>query len=261
MAIKYVLLLVVAAIPGVLQTPTALQRQFEVVSIKRNNSGSRALNFGSSPGRFNGRNLTLRMLITYAYKIQDFQLTGGPAWINNDRYDIEAKASDSATSDEINGSMLQRMLEDRFMLSVRREIQDRPVYVLNVAKTGSRLKSGQCIAPDPNAPASRRPEVCGFTVMDTNMIRATHVDMSRFIPMLTVWVQRTIVDRTGFTGTFDVDLKWNPNETAVANVAPTADAAPSIFTALEEQLGLKLESARGPVEVLVIDRAEKPTEN
>jgi uncharacterized protein (TIGR03435 family) len=90
------------------------------------------------------------------------------------------------------------------------------------------------------------------------MIKATQIDMERFIPMLTFWVKRTVVDKTGFKGTFDVDLKWNPDE-ATAN--PTADTAPSIFTALQEQLGLKLESAKGPVEVLVIDSVSKPSEN
>ena len=94
--------------------------------------------------------------------------------------------------------------------------------------------------------------------MDNNMIRATHIDMDRFVPMLTFWVRRTVVDKTGFKGTFDVDLKWNPDEAAAT---PGTDTAPSIFTAIQEQLGLKLESSKGPVEVLVIDSVHRPSEN
>src|SRR5262249_44349223 len=141
---------------------------------------------------------------------------------------------------------------------IRREVRELSIYELTVAKGGSKLKAGACNTRDPNSPPSRQPTDCGFSVMDNNMIRATQIDMERFMPMLTFWVKRTVVDKTGFNGTFDVDLKWNPDE-ATAN--PTADTAPSIFTALQEQLGLKLESARGPVEVLVIDSVQKPSEN
>jgi uncharacterized protein (TIGR03435 family) len=97
--------------------------------------------------------------------------------------------------------------------------------------------------------------------MDNNMIRAKQIDMARFIPMLTVWVKRMVIDRTGFLGTFDVDLKWNPDETAADVTAAPSSDSPSIFTALQEQLGLKLDSAKGPVEVLVIDHADRPSEN
>jgi uncharacterized protein (TIGR03435 family) len=202
------------------------------------------------------------MLISVAYKVQDFQVVGAPGWVNSDRYDIEAKASDAAASQGtaiIQGAMLQSLLEDRFKLIVRRETRELSVYELTVAKSGSKLKAGACTPRDPNSPPSRqRPTDCGFSVMDNNMIKATQIDMERFMPMLTFWVKRTVVDKTGFKGTFDVDLKWNPDE-ATAN--PTTDTAPSIFTALQEQLGLKLESAKGPVEVLVIDSVSKPSEN
>ena len=154
--------------------------------------------------------------------------------------------------------MLQSLLEDRFKLIVRRETRELPVYELTVAKGGAKLRAGACNTRDPNSPPSRqRPSDCGFSVMDNNTIKATQIDMERFIPMLTFWVRRTVLDRTGFKGTFDVDLKWNPDE---ATATPTADTAPSIFTAIQE-LGLKLESARGPVEVLVIDSVQRPSEN
>jgi len=235
---------------------------FEVASIKRNNGASRAISCCGGPGRLAGTNVTLGMLINIAYKVQDFQVVGAPGWVNSDRYDIEAKASDAAAqrgTGIIQGAMLQSLLEDRFKLVVRHETKELPIYELTVGKSGSKLKAGACTPRDPNSPPPRqRPTDCGFSLMDNNMIRATQIDMERFIPMLTFWVKRTVVDKTGFKGTFDVDLKWNPDE-ATAN--PTADTAPSIFTALQEQLGLKLESAKGPVEVLVIDSVQKPSEN
>ena len=236
--------------------------KFEVASVKRNNSGSRASSCCAGPGRLVGTNVTPGMLITVAYKVQDFQVVGAPAWVNSDRYDIEAKADDSVASQgnsNTTGPMLQSLLEDRFKLVVRRETRELPIYELTVAKSGSKLKAEGCNTRDPNSPPSRqRPSDCGFSVMDNNMIRATHIDMDRFVPMLTFWVRRTVVDKTGFKGTFDVDLKWNPDEAAAT---PGTDTAPSIFTAIQEQLGLKLESSKGPVEVLVIDSVHRPSEN
>jgi len=257
---RNLLQLAIIAIPVFSQTPAAAQRQVEVASIKRNDGGSRSMGFASPPGRFIAKNVTLKMLITHAYNVQDFEVTGGPGWMNSDRYDVEAKAEDRVNGDEIHGSMLQRLLEDRFKLSVRRDTRQLPVFVLIVAKSGSKLKSGNCVA-SPDRPT--RPDFCGFSVMADNMVKATQIDMARFIPMLTFWVRRTIIDKTGITETFDVDLKWNPDELTAGNVAGAspADIGPSIFTALEEHLGLKLESAKGPVQVLVIDRAERPSEN
>jgi uncharacterized protein (TIGR03435 family) len=256
------LVLGMAVMPAVSQMP-AQKPAFEVASIKRNNSGSRASDCCGGPGRLVGRNVTLGMLITVAYQVQDFQVSGGPSWMNSDRYDIEAKASEDSPARQqtqmVQGPMLQRLLEDRFKLAVRREIKELPIYELTVAKSGSKLKAGGCITPDLKAlPSGKKPSDCGFSVMDNNLIRATQIDMARFIPMLTSWVKRTVIDKTGITSTFDVDLKWNPNE---ATATPSADTAPSIFTALTEQLGLKLESSKGPVEVLVIDSVSKPTEN
>ena len=253
------------AIPILSQGPSAAQQRFEVASIKQNDSGSRASNCCGSRGRLVGTNITLEMLISTAYKVYDFQVAGGPGWVNTDRYDIEAKPPDDSPGNEnqdiLLGPMLQRLLEERFKLTVRRETREMPVFALTVAKGGSKLKSEKCTAPDPNT-RQRSADVCGFSVMDNQLIRATQIDMPRFISMLTFWVRRPIMDKTGFNGTFDVDLRWNPNEAAAADATrPPADAGPSIFTALEEQLGLKLESTRGPVEVLVIDRVERPTQN
>jgi uncharacterized protein (TIGR03435 family) len=256
-----VLGMVVIAV-AVMAAAQSSRPQFEVASVKRNYSGSRASNCCGGAGRLVGTNVTLGMLINTAYKVQDFQVTGAPAWVNSDRYDIQATADEKTASlgtAILQGPMLQSLLEDRFKLVVRREMRELPVYELTVAKGGSKLKAGACSIRDPNSPPrSQRPSDCGFSVMDNNMIRATQIDMARFVPMLTFWVRRTVINKTGFTGTFDVDLKWNPDEAAGA---PSPDTAPSIFTAIQEQLGLKLERSKGPVEVLVIDSVSKPTEN
>src|SRR5213083_2794819 len=132
-----------AVVPAASQT-SARKPAFEVASVKRNNSGSRALTFGASPGRFTAQNVMLRMLIKDAYDVQDFQVSGGPDWINSDRYDIEAKAQDRASSQQIEGPMLQSLLEDRFKLVVHREMKELPVYEMTVAKGGAKLKSGSC---------------------------------------------------------------------------------------------------------------------
>ena len=250
-----------AIAPMVVAQTATRKPAFEVASIKRNTGASRAISCCGGPGRLVGTNVTLGMLITTAYKVQDFQVLGAPGWVNSDRYDIEAKVSDAAASQGtgiVQGPMLQSLLEDRFKLVIRREIRELPIYELTVAKGGAKLRAGACNTREPNSPPSRqRPSDCGFSVMDNNTIKATQIDMERFIPMLTFWVKRTVLDRTGFKGTFDVDLKWNPDDAAAT---PTADTAPSIFTAIQE-LGLKLESAKGPVEVLVVDSVQKSSEN
>ena len=149
-----------------------------------------------------GANVTLGMLIAVAYNVQGFQVVGAPSWLDSDRYNIEARAGDTTAGQEtamVQGQMLQSLLEDRFKLVVRRETRELPIYELTVAKNGSRLKAGACSTRDPNSPPSRqRSSDCGFSVMNDNMIRATQIDMDRFVPMLTFWVRRTVVDKTGF---------------------------------------------------------------
>jgi uncharacterized protein (TIGR03435 family) len=232
--------------------------------VKRNNSGSRAVSCCGGPGRLVGTNVTLGMLIRVAYNVHDFQISGGPPWIESVRYDVEGKTDDAAGRQQtaiVQGPMLQRLLEDRFSLAVRHEIRELPVYELTIAKSGSKLKAGNCIARDLNVQppsAGRTPDYCGFLVTDNNMMKATQIDMVHFTDLLSLWVKRTVIDKTGITNRFDVDLRWNPDESAAA---PSADPFPSIFTALQDQLGLKLESGRGPVEVLVIDSVSKPSEN
>jgi uncharacterized protein (TIGR03435 family) len=165
--------------------------QFEVVSIKVNHSGSRAMSCCGGPGRLAGTNVTLGRLIRVAYNVQDFQVIGGPAWMESDRFDIEAKAADDSPGKQqtaiVQGPMLQSLLEDRFKLVVHHETRELPVYDLTVAKSGAKLKTATCITRDPNAPpaAGQRPSAfCGYLMMDNNLIRAIQIDMVHFTDVL-----------------------------------------------------------------------------
>lgn len=254
---------------GVLNAP-AIQAQssataatkFEVASIKLNTSGSGRFSFGTSPGgKLHIENTSAATIIQNAYGIQSFQLSGGPAWLQSDRYDVEAKAQGNPSSDQMN-SMLQALLEDRFKLKVHRTTKELPTYELTVAKGGSKLrpsKDGSCVESDPSNPQRRASDVvCGSVRATRNRsaaeVDAVKINMARLTANLTVYLQRTVIDKTGITGTFDAHLKWSPDEAGDAALA-------SIFTALQEQLGLRLESGKGPVEVIIIDHVERPSAN
>jgi uncharacterized protein (TIGR03435 family) len=271
------------------QSPTA-RPQFEVASIKLNTSGLPGGLFGSkSPGTFNVVNLTLREIIAAAWRINSFQLTGGPGWIGSAHYDITAKPKVGRTpgplpplktqADEM-ALMAQSLLEDRFQLKVHRETKELPVYALTVAKGGPKVHEGACTTYDPNnpparpAPGEKRPDFCGNISMGGNgpnrTIDGFGITMAEFaakeLPFLT---GRVVIDKTGLAGKFNLHLELsadevpNPGEPGDRERAAAAadSTGPSLFTALEEQLGLKLESTKGPVEVLVIDHLEKPSEN
>jgi uncharacterized protein (TIGR03435 family) len=256
------LMFATAVLPAASQTP-AQKPKFEVESVKLNNSGSRAISFLPSAGRFNAQNVTLSMLINRAYKVEDFQVVGAPGWVSSEHYDIDARADATATAQDINGPMLQVLLEERFKLAIHRETKEFPVYLLTVAKNGLKLTEGQCLTLEPNSrpqPGQRQSAFCGYMGMGDNNLRATGIRMEHLVNALTNILRRTVIDKTGFSGNFDVAIRWR-EETTAATPAAGPDAAPSIFTALEEQLSLKLESARGPVEVLVIDSVSKPSEN
>lgn len=259
---------------------------FEVASVKPNTSGDdRRRGVGLPPGgRFIVTNLPLRAVIRFAYDIQDFQLSGGPAWLNSAPYDIEAKAAPAQINangqvpTETMRAMVRALLTDRFKLSARRERRQLAVYALVVARNDKRLgphlqpASVDCEAlaqsgQRPAAPAPAVGPVCG------GQLRPGHITLngfglSRLAMNLSTWVDRVVLERTGLIGTFNVDLEWTPEQRpqfdsigapARPIEIPTERSGPSIFTAVEEQLGLKLESTQGPVEVLVIDHVETPT--
>jgi len=263
--------------------------RFEVASIKPNtNPGPGVITGIIRPlpgGRLSANAVLPRFIIQFAYAIRPYQISGGPDWINSAHYDIEAKAEGNATPQQIR-LMTQSLLEDRFKLKAHRETRELPVYDLTVSRSGLKLlppKEGSCVTPDPNgpplvpAPGQAPTPVCGAAVVTITpsgaRILGGKVSMASLILTLSNMLGRTVIDKTGFSGAFDVDLQFAPDQAlavlpppgppgAPGATAPAADpAGPSIFTAIQEQLGLKLDSGKGPVEVLVIDSVEKPTEN
>ena len=223
---------------------------FDVADIKP----SVGLRNGSSTqpfpgGRLHVENQPVRSLIRTAYRVQDFQISGGPAWINADRYDIEAKAEGNAPLPQVVGPMLQSLLADRFGLVIHRETRELPMYFLVAAKSGLKLE------------ASKEPS--GTIAVGPRMLEAKGVSMQEFAGSLSGIMERTVVDKTGFNQPFDAHLEF-ALEHGMLNGSTSLPPDPgraSISTVLQEQLGVRLQSAKGPVEVLVIDRIEKPGAN
>jgi uncharacterized protein (TIGR03435 family) len=264
------------------QTQSSSTRsEFEVASVKQAaNADGRSL-LQAVPGRLLMTNLALRRLILIGYDVQDYQLVGGPPWIDSEHYDIQAKADDNATVHQMQGPMLRALLEERFQLTIHRETRQLPVYELDVGKGGAILqpsKEGSCTPypVDSPPPASKqsepRPIFCGLHLTVDGLNRTLDGKVVT-ITMLATNLSRTynsslgrnVIDGTGLTGTFDVHLKWSIDLLSASmgpDTAPPQDrTGPSLFTALQEQLGLKLEPAKGPVEALVIDHIEKPSAN
>ena len=253
------LLLVTAAGCAVVvaQAPRDVPREpaFDVTSVKQNTSGQ--IGMGGPGDRFqNGQfrltNRPLRQLIREAFRIRRTDdLIGGPAWLDADRWDIAGK-KESATGDV--WPMVRTLLADRFKLVTHYETRELPIYALVIARRDGRL--GPSLRPT-TEPGSMR--IASGVFSGRAPIRAL-VDA-----VLSSAVQRAVVDRTGLTGAYEIELRWTPDGPSTVPDGdappPPASDAPSIFTALQEQLGLKLESDRGPVEVVVIDHVERPTED
>ncbi len=237
-----------------LATPLlAADARFEVSSIKPNTSGAFASRFTAAHGTLSGTNVVLKLLIGMAYGVDGFLIEGAPGWMNTERFDIQAKAGSDATREEMM-PMLRALLEDRFQLKAHRETKEAPIFVLAVAKSGpkfAKLKEGRCPPADPKSPP------CGVIGSGANGMNRTMdslgTGMAVWARTLSLVLGRTVVDETGLEGAFDaMHLEYAPENT---------DGSPSIFTAVQEQLGLKLEAGKGPVDSLVIERIEKPSGN
>jgi uncharacterized protein (TIGR03435 family) len=250
---------------GVLSAPairaqSQARTEFEVTSVKPNKSAERRFGITPSPGgRLRATNASLKQLINVAYQIPDFRITGNSGWMNTDRFDIEAKAAGDPPREQMQ-LMLQSLLANRFKLVVHRETKELPTYELQVAKSGPKVKEGKCVGePGPDNPCG------GFTASIWGHMLARAASMSQLSQFLSSLQSRVVVDKTGLTGEYDMELTWTPDELLTGpgdpGQTPPDPNGPSIFTALQEQLGLHLEPAKGPVEILVIDRAEKPSEN
>ena len=263
-----VLALLIAGVPALLSQEA--KPTFEAATIKPNtgtDSGQYFRMIGVSPSM---SNQTLKNMIWWAYRVHDFQITGGPGWMNSDRWDLQAKTTQGAAYEKMQ-LMVQALLQDRFKLALHREIKELPVYNLTVSKSGLKIqpiKEGSCLAPDPNnpgiAPGKTFMNYCGSRASGRCMMEGSSATMTELAEALSNTVGRTVVNQTGVDGQFRYHVDYAPELTAPAQPGgplPACGDAPSIFTALQEQLGLKLDSAKGPVEVLVIDHAEKPSAN
>ncbi len=250
--------------------------RFEVASIKPNHSGGSRMGIATEPGgRFVATNANVKSLITMAYELKEGQVTGLPGWADSDRYDIVAKPESGSgwTFTDVR-AMLRALLEERFGLALHKETKELPIYALVVARNGPRLAASKGNA-DFDDPKARTPETGrgpGRQMVrgGRGEISAQNVTVGMIADQLAGIVGRNVIDETGLTGNYDFDLKYTPEMgegPPVAGVPESAkpesaqDAAPSIFVAVQEQLGLKLEAQKGPVDVYVIDRVEKPSEN
>jgi uncharacterized protein (TIGR03435 family) len=246
---------------------------FQAASVKLNtenppNRGLRPL----PGGRLTARNASLEQLIVVAYSVQRYQLIGGPSWMGTDGFDIEAKGEGEANNAQV-WQMLQSLLADRFKLSMHRETKELPVYNLTGAKGAFNPpapQEGGCVPMDPTAPPPRGSLPCGVPRIGmSGVIDAAKFSTAQLVMTLATVLGRPVIDHTGFTGTFDIHLNFTPDTStqglpggALGAAPPESDPTrPNIFDALQEQLGLKLTSSKGPVEVLVIDHVERPTAN
>ena len=222
-------------------------------------------------------NMPVKTLIAWAYNVREFQILGGPGWIDSAGYDIEGKAEGKPNQHQMQ-LMMQTLLGERFKLALHKATKELPIYKLSVARDGFKLrpiKEGDCIVFDPahppSSPGLTSSDFCGNLTTGRGTFEGTSASMTELALSLSQIMGRTVVDGTGITGAFHMRLKFAPEDamgggqsdsrTKGDDDAPLADNLPSIGAAVQEQLGLKLESARGPVEVLVIERAEKPSEN
>lgn len=272
---------------------------FEVASLKPDKdcpNFSRSGNFSPSPGRLEMPCVTLQSLIQAAYgtfadgvsiNTTPLRMEGGPSWMQSEFYSLSARADGPVRTEMLAGPMLQKLLAERFDLQAHRETREVPVYTMTTGKGGLKvqpLAEGACTPldlthpPAPPKPGAPLPNVCSVMTIgpgaNGNMrMEVRGATMTQFAQRLSGRLDRSVINRTEITGMFNFRLEFAPDPLMpgqqfppglrgdTPNSPPPADSGPNLFTALQEQLGLKLESATGPVEMLVIDHAARPTAN
>jgi len=265
--------------------------KFDVVSIKPSEAGGgRGRGFGPGPGGgLSMTGVTAEALMTLAYQVQPFQVIGAPGWFGTDRFDVQATADPAvaATPPTLDGRpaplqlMLRGLLADWFMLAQHAETRDLPLYALVLARNDGRLgpalrpATAECVTRLAGRSAAAGPPSldddlpCGTTRVGPGNISGGATTMAQFAALLARWVNRTVVNKTGLSEAYQITLRWTPDQLPAGRGPLPPDGpigafdpnGPSIFSAVEEQLGLKLEAQRGPVNVIVIDHAERPTAN
>ena len=209
---------------------------FEAAALKPNDSGSPQATVYHYPGRVVATNNTVAAYLIWAFQINQYQLSG-PKWLESDRYDLNAKFPDGTPRDAV-PKMLRALLTEQFHLQVRREIRQMPALALVPARSGVKLQASQgAMKTNSAGPA---------------LFRATRARLPELAEHLSNVLGRPVVDGTGLTGEYDLDLRW-----ASETPGPEPPSGPSLATALQEQLGLRLESRKAPIEMLVIDRADR----
>ena len=280
---------VFTVIPLLSQTPPAQKPAFDVTSVKRTGVDARGRGMNMGGDRFVATGATLKTLVQFAYSkpgnpLFNYQIIGAPNWTGTDRFDIEAKAESNGQQIPIEQArlMLQSSLEDRFQLKAHYETRDLRVYILTVAKGGPKLKLSEDQTPPAPVTGQRQPQRPReapvlprgvFSVMpgpSGMTLTGTAISLPNIIAFLQAWVGQRIFDKTELKGLFDIRLEFAdalsanpPNVSTTAPTAPTPPqepSAPSLAVALDE-LGLKLESAKAPLDVIVIDSVQKPSDN
>jgi uncharacterized protein (TIGR03435 family) len=248
--------------------------EFDVVSIKRNTSESGMMRIMNKPGMFSATGVTVKALIQQAYGIRQDLISGGAGWVDSNAYDIEGKIA-PADADALNAmtneqrtaatkQMMQHALGDRFKLKAHIETKTLPVYELVLTKGETKLKEA-----DPNNPnlagmkgPDGTPAKPGMMRFGRDRLEGQGIGTNNLISFLSQRLERTVIDKTGLTGKYDVNLTFKPEDDTGGNDNGASDSnTPDLFTAIQEQLGLKLVSTKGPVDTLVIDHIELPSEN
>jgi uncharacterized protein (TIGR03435 family) len=235
---------------------------FEVATIKPTNPDAQGQGLTIQGRRMVTRNTSLSFLITFAYGLHARQVTGGPAWMESEKYDITAEPDiEGQPSDRQLKMMIQKLLADRFKLTFHHEKKELSAYTIVTAKSGPKLTKSEA---DPNG-------LPGLGFRGLGQFAARNATIADFAGLMqTVVLDRPVVDQTGITGRYDFTLTWTPDESQFGGrgargpapaVADDAAAPPDLFTAIVQQLGLKLDGVKTPVDVLVIDHVEKPSEN
>jgi uncharacterized protein (TIGR03435 family) len=266
---------VVVALGARAQTQESKAAAFDVVSIRLHKSLERGGGLKFRPGgRFEGTNVYVLALIAAAFRkdvpLALVQIEGGPDWIRFDRYDVLAKAETSTGDESVLyqqlPALLRPVLEDRFRLRVYWETRELPIYALIVTRKdggfGPQLRLANC-TPRPETlrtnvvethSADERP-LCEPSSVAFGILDGHGISMLSLVSTLSSSLDRVVVDRTGLRGIYDVNLRWTPDGATQSNADPNA---PTLSTALQEQLGLKLQSMKAPVDVLVVDHIERP---
>jgi uncharacterized protein (TIGR03435 family) len=272
---KRISLLVIAllAIPAIAQQPASTTPQpalpvYDVVSIHPHNALDNNMSINTRPGNFAATNATLKQLISFAYGIREDLISGLPGWADSAHFDVTAKVSDFDPSAfknltrEQRESLLRPMLTDRFHVTAHTEIKTLAVFNLILTKDGPKFKVNPPPPNDPDHPTPSGQQNRGNITINNNDLIATAVPLSMFAETLADQINHTVIDKTGLIGDYDLKLKWTSDEDARdATDNGSADRPPDLFTALQEQLGLKLDPAKGPVTTLVVDHAEQPSPN